>query len=649
MKTLRPIILYIVLTTATLTAGPAENAAKRHAQVVAYVKQCAAEVTANALDGIDSLEDWRAVREQKRRQYLYMLGLEPMPERTPLQAQVTGRIETSTYRIEKIVFQSSPQLYVTGNFYIPNADAKPLPTILYVCGHSPHPLGAKYHYQDRAQWFAENGYACLIIDTLEFGEVAGIHHGLHNLNMWRWLSLGYTPAGVEVWNAIRALDYLETRPEVDKVRLGITGISGGGAVSWFTAAADERIAAAVPVCGTFTYGSQATNWLADGQCDCIYFHNTYQLDLSVLGALFAPRPLMTCSGIKDSIFPPDGYHEVYRQTKRIYDLYGVDRLRDIDDDVPHQDSPKLRQATRQWFNRWLKNDTSPVERVPNPTEKRHSAEELACLTEMPWDAANFSVHDHFIPQHVLSDREEILAELHDKTFPWFPEKTVAFDPQPNGGHGSWMNRYGDYHDHQILTEQGLRIRVQLVRARPSGPDTPLVIYIKRPTDTLAAADADELIPLFGHADVAMVNPRLTDRVIGHQEWTNIERTAAWSGRTIAAMQVWDILRARRWLEETLGGNDHSTFVFAKSEMAVPALYATLLDSNIDQLIARDLPASHQNAPALLNVLRFTDIPNIADLIGEKLHLIGTNPSGFPRATRVRSLPEAVFHSDLPRE
>jgi len=92
----------------------------------------------------------------------------------------------------------------------------------------------------------------LIIDTLEFGEVAGIHHGLHNLNMWRWLSSGYTPAGVEVWNAMRAIDYLETRKEVDVSRIGITGISGGGAVSWYAAAADERIAVAVPVCGTFT-------------------------------------------------------------------------------------------------------------------------------------------------------------------------------------------------------------------------------------------------------------------------------------------------------------------------------------------------------------------------------------------------------------
>src|SRR5688572_30898584 len=100
--------------------------------------------------------------------------------------------------------------------------------------------------------------------------------------MWHWLSLGYTPAGVEVWNAIRALDYLETRSEVDRRHIGLTGISGGGAITWYTAAVDERIAAAAPVCSTFTYGSQADHWLASGQCDCIYYHNTYAWDFPII-------------------------------------------------------------------------------------------------------------------------------------------------------------------------------------------------------------------------------------------------------------------------------------------------------------------------------------------------------------------------------
>jgi hypothetical protein len=147
------------------------------------------------LSDVRTLDDWEKRRPQLRRQLLEMLGLEPRPPRTPLKAQMTGRLERADYWIEKLVFQSAPGLYVTGNFYVPKGAAKPRPTILYLCGHSPHPLGAKVEYQDRAIWFASHGYACLVLDTLEFGEVAGVHHGTHDLNMWHWLSLGYTPAG----------------------------------------------------------------------------------------------------------------------------------------------------------------------------------------------------------------------------------------------------------------------------------------------------------------------------------------------------------------------------------------------------------------------------------------------------------------------
>ena len=129
----RSFTLWIMLVPVAASANPADNAAARQEQVVAYLKRCAAEVTANALASIDSLESWKAIREEKRRQYLYMLGIDPMPERTPIEAQVTGSIETPTYRVEKIVFQSSPKLYVTGNFCVPKP-AEPEPRGLGRCG-----------------------------------------------------------------------------------------------------------------------------------------------------------------------------------------------------------------------------------------------------------------------------------------------------------------------------------------------------------------------------------------------------------------------------------------------------------------------------------------------------------------------------------
>jgi dienelactone hydrolase len=132
-------------------------------------------------------------------------------------------------------------LYVTANLYLPKKATFPAPAVLYVCGHANTVVdkvsyGSKVNYQHHPAWFAEHGYVCLILDTLELGEIQGIHHGTYNQKMWWWQTLGYTPAGIECWNAMRALDYLETRKEVDAKRIGVTGRSGGGATSWWLAA-----------------------------------------------------------------------------------------------------------------------------------------------------------------------------------------------------------------------------------------------------------------------------------------------------------------------------------------------------------------------------------------------------------------------------
>ena len=195
---------------------------------------------------------WRAALRRRRRQWLEMLGLWPLPARTPLHPVCTGSLPREKCRIEKIRFQSLPGVFVFGNVYRPAQPASGLkmPAVLYLCGHA---FGKHSpEYQRHARWFGEHGYVALIIDPLQLGESNGIHDGTFNRNRWDWVSRGYTPAGAEVWNAMRALDYLCARPDVDAARLGVTGKSGGGAIAWFLAAADARIRCAAPVCQTGT-------------------------------------------------------------------------------------------------------------------------------------------------------------------------------------------------------------------------------------------------------------------------------------------------------------------------------------------------------------------------------------------------------------
>lgn len=663
MNSIRRILLCLGLLTAGASSS-AQDALARHAAATNQLQQLAAAITERCLTHIGTRADWQSERPELRRQLASMLGLEPLPQRTPLHAEVTGTLERPTFRIEKVVFQSSPGLYVTGNFYVPKDVPQPAPTILYLCGHSAHPLGAKTQYQDRTVWFATHGFCVLALDTLEFGEVPGIHHGTHNLAMWHWLSLGYTPAGVEVWNAMRALDWLATRPEVDMKRVGLTGISGGGAITWYLAALDERIAAAAPSCSTFTYGSQAAHWLASGQCDCIYYHNTYGWDFPVVAALIAPRPLLITSGQRDTIFPPDGYHEVFRRGQRIYGLLdATERIREVDDDVGHSDPPLFLKSSREWMNRWLKGDSTPV--TGTNALRREESESLAVLKQLPADAANFRIQHEFTSPVKLQAptstsawnqrRGELVPQLRDQVFRWFPTNAMPFATQRVGGPAGWAGRYADGKQVTFETEPGVRIYAQWFSARTNFPDAPLVIRVKGPGENVYGSDFDEVLPLLGRCHLLVLQPRFTETSLSAADYTDIERTAAWLGRTVAAMQVWDILRTVEWALAEEQGRPTRVVLHGKRDMAALVLYAALFDPRITEVVLDDPPASHWQRPALLNVLRVTDLPEVAAALAPRRITFVTEPPasfGFARSVyRLRgadrqfgqapSLPEAL--------
>lgn len=384
---------FIAPTIASAQSAGRLDAKQRYDLFNRYLQRRATEVSRGNLSGIDSLDAWKRERPRILREMRYMLGLEPMPSRTALNAKVTSVLERPAHRIEKLAFESMPGLYVTGNFYLPKQASGRLPTVLYLCGHSPSPHGAKFDYQHHGLWFARNGYAALLIDTIEFGELSGVHHGLHDLGMWYWLSLGYTPAGPEVWNAIRALDYLETRKEVDTQRIAFTGISGGGAITWYTAAVDDRVKVAASVCATWTVEQQIHREHVRGNCDCIFFHNTFQADLPAAGALIAPRPLKIISAQRDVVFPPSGYLEVFRRLEPVYAWHGAsDKLSQYDHDAPHRDIVPFRKEANEWINRWLKQDNTPFDEgviQPEPPET------LRALHDYPQNTINDSIQRRY--------------------------------------------------------------------------------------------------------------------------------------------------------------------------------------------------------------------------------------------------------------
>jgi dienelactone hydrolase len=366
-QTLRYLVFLLWLAGEASAQSP--EAKPGDALVGKYFAQQTRELTDRALADIKSLEDWLAVRAEYRRQLFEMLGLDPLPPKSALNPVMTGTIESDDFVVEKLHFQSLPGLYVTGNLYRPKQQDGPLPAILYVCGHggvkkNGISYGNKTHYQQHGAWYARNGYVCLMIDTIQLGEIEGIHHGTYREKMWWWNNRGYTPAGVEAWNCLRSLDYLQSRDEVDDDRIGVTGRSGGGAYSWWIAALDERIKVAVPVAGITSLHNHVVDGCVEGHCDCMFMVNTYRWDYPMIAALVAPRPLLISNTDKDSIFPLEGVIDVHRKVRRIYELYEAgDQLGLHITEGPHEDTQELRVHAFRWFNRFLKVDLSLIDAV----------------------------------------------------------------------------------------------------------------------------------------------------------------------------------------------------------------------------------------------------------------------------------------------
>jgi dienelactone hydrolase len=292
-----------------------------------------------------------------------MLGLWPLPEKTPLNATVTGKLEYPGYVVEKLHFQSRPGLYVTANLYRPEPAQGKYPAILYQCGHSYEKRdGNKTAYQDHGIWFATHGYVALVTDSLQLGEIAAIHHGTYREQRWWWHSAGYVPSGVECWNAIRALDYLCSRPDVDPERLGATGISGGGSATMWISAADERIKAAAPVSGMADLGYYVGEDGVNGHCDCMFLYNQARWNWTTIPALICPRPLLFVNSDNDTIFPMSANERIIARLERIYSRFGAsDKVDAMVSVGGHAYRTDLRRAIFEFFNRHLKQDARPVE------------------------------------------------------------------------------------------------------------------------------------------------------------------------------------------------------------------------------------------------------------------------------------------------
>lgn len=583
---------------------------------------------------VAATSDWDAYRKQFRERLITALG-GPFPDRTPLQASVTGKLERNGYRIEKIVFESQPKFFVTANLYVPTKGTGPFPAILFPLGHE---SGAKAHeaWQRVLANLALRGFVLLAWDPIGQGEriqmwdedfqaskvfASTTEHTIQGIQT---LLVGDALARYTIYDGMRALDYLLSRPEVDKTKVGITGNSGGGTHTSYIASLDDRLHVAAPSCYLTswrklleTIGPQDAEqcfpgWLAAG-----YDHPDFIY-------AFAPKPFLMLSAIRD-FFPIGGVRETYAEARRVYDSLNAEaKFAKFEADDGHGYTKPRREAAYRWFTRWLKGaeDTTPEHDIALLSEH-----ELNCT---PTGQVSTSLHGTDI--HALNQAR--WKQLRGQGTLDDVRRLTAFQlrlNKPASQEYGTMNLAGGVRMVKLTyaTEPGILIPAVLYLP-PGAGRKPAVILThgrgKTATRELALArvKAGEVVlslDLRGMGETTTVSmDRRTDwqRYFGDYESA---MTAILLNHPLPAMRAEDISAAVSLLSERADVDPARISVYGIEAGSVPALYAMALDNRIASATLDGLLVSYEDAVRrrihrrvsehiVVGALRYYDLPDL---------------------------------------
>jgi len=320
---------------------------------------------------------------QQRLRAFFLQRLGPFPERTPLNPQVSGRESRDGYRVEKVLFESQPGFHVTGIMYLPDGPP-PYPAVLVPCGHSENGKAAEA-YQRASIILAKNGLAAFCFDPVGQGERKQILDAQgkgpyratseHALEAPAAILIGRNLATTMVWDGMRAIDYLQSRPDVDPKRIGCAGNSGGGTQTAYLMALDERIVSAAPNCYITSFRRLLETIGPQDPEQNIFGQVGFGLDHADYLILRAPRPTLIGAATRD-FFDIAGTWSSFRQAKRVYTRLGFpERMELVEADTEHGWGREIREGTARWMRRWLLDKDEPVSETDFPIA---ADEQLRC-------------------------------------------------------------------------------------------------------------------------------------------------------------------------------------------------------------------------------------------------------------------------------
>ncbi len=568
-----------------------------------------------------------AAYQKKRREFLpWTFG--EMPKRSPLNAQVTGVIDEDGFTIEKVLIESQPGFHVTANVYRPEGDG-PFAAVLHPVGHSEN--GKAYsEYQRANRLLVRNGFLVLCYDPIGQGErkqllgpngkplgrASGEHHRLGVAPILLGRSLG----SYMVWDAVRAIDYLGDRTDVDSDRIGCTGISGGGNLTSYLMAYDDRIVAAAPGCFMTTHrrknerpgpGDAEQNLFAqirDG-----FDHPDFILSR-------APKPTLILAATNDFV-PIEGTWEAYRQAKRVYTRLGYpERVEIAEANAKHGFGRKLREASVRFMARWLQGrqlETFEAEDVAVLADEQLQVTPEGQVGRLPNER---SLLDLFVEyERELAAKRPMLTREVVRNVTSVPP--LAEIPEPKAeivGGSKATPRKLIFHPERGIVLPALYW--------PQGDAEPVLLA---PADGINAAVKEaERFQRQGHP-VLIVEVRDT----GETKTNNWRffgadyHIAHMLGRCWLGMRTADLLACGRWLQNEQ--HEKSIRISADGDIGPSALHAAVLEPQLISAAAtrnslnswRELMTAknahfHQHV-AVQNALQYYDLPDLKRLLNKQ--------------------------------
>jgi len=551
-----------------------------------------------------------------------------LPERTPLNPRVVGVLDRDGYQVEKVIFESQPQFYVTGNLYLPKSGQPPYPAVLFPLGHE---RGGKPNsdWQHVLVSLARRGFVAFTWDTLGQGERSQFYDT--DLETSKLGETGYTTehtmigaqcllagdniARYTIWDGIRALDYLLSRREVDPARVACTGNSGGGTHTAYLSALDDRIGVAAPSCYITSWQRLLESIGPQDAEQCLPPFLKDGLDHADFIYAFAPKPYIILSAIRD-FFSISGARETYAETGHLYSLLGApEKLILFEADNTHGYSLPRRLAAYDWLGRWLKGskDASPEREV-----KVDATEDLRCtpsgqVASSLGGETVFSLNikrvEHYRPRlvpltnttAVAANRTEMQREV---------RRLIAFGPGTTALNVKPFGRIeGDGYVIEKLiyeSEPGIIVPAALFVPRTSEARKPAVVYVNDKGKSAGASDGtiEQLvkrgfivfaIDLRGCGETRpQQNPDESNETYRRFGQYDSAMRAFLVGRTLVGMRAEDISRGVDLLESRPEVDAARIYGFGVGPGALTLLHEAVLDNRIKELALDGMLDSYES-------------------------------------------------------